>query len=283
MVFDQTQQQSSEEQTRARALSLKRLRPPTDVPGYEPKRFLGAGAYGEVWVAVDTNTGRHVAIKFYAHRGGLDWSLLSREVEKLAFLSADRYVVQLLDVGWDADPPYYVMEYLEHGSLEDLLRREGRLGVDQAVSLFRDVAVGLVHAHGKGVLHCDLKPANVLLDQDERPRLADFGQSRLSHEQTPALGTLFYMAPEQADLKAVPDVRWDVYALGALLYSMLTGAPPHRTDESVSEIESADNLDDRLAYAIAENRERPAPPVRSIVRCGESIVRWLKSSMVAWR
>ena len=124
MVFDQTQQQTGEEQTRARALSLKRLRPPTEVPGYEPKRFLGAGAYGEVWVAVDTNTGRQVAIKFYAHRGGLDWALLSREVEKLVFLSADRYVVQLLDVGWDAEPPYYVMEYLEHGSLEDLLRRE---------------------------------------------------------------------------------------------------------------------------------------------------------------
>ena len=184
---------------------------------------MGAGAYGEVWVALDTNTGRHVAIKFYAHRGGVDWSLLSREVEKLVFLSADRYVVQLLDVGWDAEPPYYVMEYLEHGSLEDLLRREGRLQVDQAVRLFRDVAVGLLHAHGKGVLHCDLKPANVLLDQDSQPRLADFGQSRLSHEQTPALGTLFFMAPEQADPKAIPDVRWDVYALGALLYSMLTG------------------------------------------------------------
>ena len=180
------------------------------------------GAYGEVWVAVDRNTGRQVAIKFYAHRGGLDWSLLSREVEKLAFLSADRYVVQLLDVGWDAEPPYYVMEYVEHGSLEDLLNAKGPLPVDEAVALFREIAVGLLHAHGKGVLHCDLKPANVLLDQDTKPRLADFGQSRLSHEQTPALGTLFYMAPEQADLKAVPDVRWDVYALGALLYCMLT-------------------------------------------------------------
>jgi eukaryotic-like serine/threonine-protein kinase len=261
MVFDQTQQQSGEEQTRARALSLKRLRPPTDVPGYEPKRFLGAGAYGEVWVAVDTNTGRHVAIKFYAHRGGLDWSLLSREVEKLVFLSADRYVVQLLDVGWDAEPPYYVMEYLEHGSLEDLLRREGRLKVDQAVELFRDVAIGLLHAHGKGVLHCDLKPANVLLDQDSQPRLADFGQSRLSHEQTPALGTLFFMAPEQADPKAIPDVRWDVYALGALLYSMLTGAPPHRTEEAVTEIESADNLDTRLAR-YREKIETAPPPAR---------------------
>jgi len=70
---------------------------------------------------VDRNTGRQVAIKFYAHQGGLDWSILSREVEKLAFLSADRYVVQLLDVGWDADPPYYVMEYMENGSLEEAL------------------------------------------------------------------------------------------------------------------------------------------------------------------
>lgn len=173
MDFNHTQQQSSEEQSRAQALSLKPARPPIQVAGYEPRKFLGAGAYGEVWVAVDRNTGRQVAIKFYAHQGGLDWSILSREVEKLAFLSADRYVVQLLDVGWDADPPYYVMEYVEQGSLEDLLKREGKLGVREAVALFREVTVGLLHAHGKGVLHCDLKPANILLDQDGRPRLAD--------------------------------------------------------------------------------------------------------------
>ena len=247
MDFNHTQQQSSDEQLRAQALSLKPSRPPTQVPGYEPRRFLGAGAYGEVWVAVDRTTGRQVAIKFYAHQGGLDWSILSREVEKLAFLSADRYVVQLLDVGWNADPPYYVMEYLEQGSLENLLEREGKLGVCEAVALFREVSVGLLHAHGKGVLHCDLKPANVLLDQDSRPRLADFGQSRLSHEQTPALGTLFYMAPEQADLQAVPDVCWDVYALGALLYSMLTGSPPYRSEAAVTEFETAADLEERLA------------------------------------
>ena len=259
MDFNHTQQQTSDEQLRAQALSLKPSRPPTQIPGYEPREYLGSGAYGEVWVALDRTTGRQVAIKFYAHPGGLDWSILSREVEKLAFLSADRYVVQLLDVGWEADPPYYVMEYIEQGSLEDLLRRDGKLAPREAVNLFREVAVGLMHAHGKGVLHCDLKPANVLLDQDGRPRLADFGQSRLSHEQTPALGTLFYMAPEQANLSAVPDVRWDVYALGALLYCMLTGAPPHRSEPAVTELETANDLEDRLTRYRKLLEQSPPP------------------------
>jgi hypothetical protein len=110
---------------RSKDLSLERTQPPTEVPGYDCSSSWAAGAYGEVWVGVDRNTGRKVAIKFYAHRRGVDWSLLSREVEKLVFLSADRYVVQLLDVGWDADPPYYVMEYVENGSLDDLLRNHG--------------------------------------------------------------------------------------------------------------------------------------------------------------
>jgi hypothetical protein len=118
--------------------------------------------------------------------------------------------------------------------------------VEEAVELFREIAIGLVHAHGKGVLHCDLKPANILLDQDNKPRLADFGQSRLSNEQMPALGTMFYMAPEQADLNAVPDARWDVYALGALLYCMLTGDPPHRTGEKVEEFDRTPDLHRRL-------------------------------------
>ncbi len=245
MSSDPTIPQRGPERRQSKQKSLQRSHPPTQVPGYEMERFLGVGAYGEVWVATEKNTGRRVAIKFYTHRGGLDWSLLSREVEKLAFLFADRYVVQLIGVGWDAEPPYYIMEYLDQGSLAERLQ-SGPLPVAEAVEIFRDVAVGLVHAHGKGVLHCDLKPANVLLDQDRKPRLADFGQSRLSHEQAPALGTLFYMAPEQADLDAVPDARWDVYALGALLYCMLTGQPPHRSTELVERLERASDLGRRL-------------------------------------
>ena len=93
MSSERTEIQSDEQTRRAQQLSLQRNKPPAEVAGYDVERFLGAGAYGEVWVAVDRNTGRRVAIKFYTHRGGLDWSLLSREVEKLVFLSADRYVV----------------------------------------------------------------------------------------------------------------------------------------------------------------------------------------------
>lgn len=259
MSFEFTAQQSPADEQRSKELSLQRNRPPIEVPGYQAQRFLGAGAYGEVWVGLDRNTGRKVAIKFYRHRTGVDWSLLSREVEKLRFLSADRYVVQLLDVGWNAEPPYYVMEYVEQGSLDELLRRHGTFSVPEAVELFREIAVGLVHAHGKGVVHCDLKPANILLDQDHKPRLADFGQSRLSHEQKPALGTLFYMAPEQADLQAVPDVRWDVYALGAIFYTLLVGIPPHRNDDTVGKIDAATELEDRLARYRHAIRAAPPP------------------------
>jgi serine/threonine protein kinase len=234
MTTEFTQQQTPADLVRSKDLSLARTRPPTEVPGFQATKFIGAGAYGEVWAGVDRNTGRKVAIKFYAHRSGVDWSLLNREVEKLRFLSADRYVVQLLQVGWTAEPPYYVMELVENGSLDDLLKQHGTFTVPEAVETFREIAIGLAHAHGKGILHCDLKPANILLDQDHRPRLADFGQSRLSHEQKPALGTLFYMAPEQADLEAVPDVRWDVYALGAILHCLLLGYPPHRNDATAN-------------------------------------------------
>ncbi len=247
MPPDHTQQQSSQEQQRARELSLHSTSPPVDVPGFEAQSRLGSGAFGEVWIGIDKKTSRRVAIKFFMHQSGLDWTQLSREVEKLVLLSADRYVVQLLDVGWESDPPYYIMEYIENGSLEDLLRERGRLNGRDAEELFREIAIGLMHAHGKGVLHCDLKPANILLDSDNNPRLADFGQSRLSHEQSPALGTLFYMAPEQADLKAVPDSCWDVYALGALLYCMLTGTPPHRSESATQQFDSAAGLADRLA------------------------------------
>ena len=259
MSSDFTQQQTVGELRQAERLSLQATVPPAEVPGVRIERLIGQGAFGQVWMGRDLNTGREVAIKFYLHRGGVNWSLLGREVKHLVNMSTGRFIVQVLTVGWEAEPPYYVMEYLENGSLEDLLRRRGRLSVNEAVALFREIAEGLNYAHGKGVLHCDLKPANILLDHDWRPRLADFGQSRMSHEQSPSLGTLFFMAPEQADLSASADARWDVYALGAILYTMLVGTPPYRNPDVVESLDSATSLPARLERYRSVILESPFP------------------------
>ena len=243
---------------RAQALSGPRIYPPARLPGYDVQRSLGEGAYGSVWLALAQNTGKLVAIKFYSHRPGLDWSLLNREVEKLAVLYTCRDIIGLIDVGWDSDPPFYVMEYLENGSLAKLLET-GVLSSAEAIRIVTGVTKALVHAHRNGILHCDVKPANILLDGDFNPRLADFGQSRLSHEQNPALGTLFYMAPEQADLHAIPDARWDVYALGALLYRALCGDAPYRNPANESRLNAAGSLEERLLAYRNLIRDCPRP------------------------
>jgi serine/threonine protein kinase len=250
--------QDEHESAQAADLSRWVETPPGGVPGYTLLRSLGGGAFGTVWLASEDNTGKQVAIKFYTHQRGLDWSLLNREVEKLAVLYTSRHIVRLIDVGWNSEPPYYVMEYLASGSLATHLAA-GPLPVNEAVRIAEGVLSALVHAHGSGILHCDLKPANVLLDSEFEPRLCDFGQSRLSNEQNPALGSLFYMAPEQADLQAIPDARWDVYAMGALLYHMLCGKPPYWTPEIEEAIRSAPTLDEKLVVYRERIRNSPRP------------------------
>ncbi len=164
---------------------------------------------------------------------------------KLVEVLGERRVVHLLQVGWDAEPPYYVMEYLPGGSLAE--RLSGRaIPVKETVDVFREVAEALVYLHGKAILHCDLKPANVLFDDHNQIRLADFGQARLSSEAGPAAGTLFYMAPEQAAQDARPDVRSDIYSLGALVYTMLTGAPPYSGGRATTELRTSKSTRERI-------------------------------------
>ena len=105
MSDDKTLHQSPAERDKARRLSLEPTKPPAQLDGYRITDFVGSGAYGEVWAAVDNNTGKRVAIKFYTRRSTTDVAQLAQEVEKLVVLSTDRYVVQLLDVGWDSTPP----------------------------------------------------------------------------------------------------------------------------------------------------------------------------------
>ncbi len=259
MKPDFTQQQSLNGLHHAEVLSLQATLPPAEVPGYKVEQLLGRGAFGQVWLASDLNTGRQVAIKFYLHCGGVNWSLLRQEVKHLVSMSTGRYIVQVLTVGWESQPPYYIMEYLENGSLEDYIRARNVLPINESIAMVREIAEGLSYAHGKGVLHCDLKPANVLLDHSYRPRLADFGQSRMSDDQTPSLGTLFFMAPEQADLQAAPDAAWDVYALGAIAYTLLVGSPPYRTANTVQQLDTANSLPERLQRYQHTLRHSPRP------------------------
>ena len=258
--LDQTIVQSDDQQAKSKEKSTTDAFAQPELPGYELENRLGAGAYGEVWRAIQTNTGREVAVKFFSRHKGLDWPLLKREVGKLVQVISERRVVHLLEVGWDADPPYYVMEYLEGGSLADRLE-EKPLPVNETVKMFRELAEALVYLHSKAVLHCDLKPSNVLLDSREQIRLADFGQARLSTEAGPAVGTLFYMAPEQTEPNARPDVRSDIYSLGALLYTMLTGAPPYATPEAAHELASTGTTNERIERYRQLIQESPSPLV----------------------
>jgi Protein kinase domain len=232
---------------------------PRRVPGYELLERLGAGTYGEVWLAQDERTGICVAIKFLSHDTDLEWQLIQAEVKQLALLHADPGIVQLLGVELERRPPYYIMAYAEQGSLANRLEK-GPLPLAEALDFFRQLAEALAYVHAKGVRHCDMKPGNVLLKARKRALIADFGQAHLSSEQAPALGTFFYMAPEQATLaKQIPDTRWDVYGLGAIFYAMLTGQPPREDAAVREELAGTDDLSERLQKYRAAVEKAPRP------------------------
>lgn len=227
--------------------------------GYELIRELGNGTFGVVWLAKDVRTGVQVAIKFFAHGTGEQWQSLHEEVRQLAQLHAAPNIVRLLDVEAESSPPYFVMDYAENGSLSARLRA-GKIGVSESIEMFRQIAQALAYVHVKGILHCDLKPGNILLDATGRALVADFGQAHLASDALPALGTFFYMAPEQADLAtAIPDTRWDVYALGAILYAMLTGRPPREDSTLKQQLEDTVELSHRLDVyrKTVQSAERP--------------------------
>jgi hypothetical protein len=227
--------------------------------GYQMVRPLGEGTYGTVWLAAEEHTGIQVAIKFFAHGTGQQWQMLQDEVRQLAILDDAYGIVHLKDVVAEADPPYYVMSYAEGGSLAQRIEK-GPMPLAESLRIFKEVVQALAYVHAHGVRHCDLKPGNILLDALGKPVVADFGQAHLSNDATPALGTFFYMAPEQADLgHRIPDTRWDVYGLGALFYAMLTGQPPRKDLALSGELSGTVALDHRLRRYREGIASTPAP------------------------
>lgn len=193
---------------------------------------LGQGGMSEVWCARDTELGRRVALKLLAPNA--DTARFEREARAVAAL-AHPNVNQLYDYGEDAGRPFMVLEYLPGGALEDRLR-SGPLPDAETEAIAAGIAAGLAHAHARGVVHRDLKPTNVLFDEEGRPKLADFGIARMTAgecmltEAGTVLGTAAYISPEQA-AGDPGTAASDVYSFGVILFRILTGRLPFESDD----------------------------------------------------
>ena len=195
--------------------------------------LLGAGGMAEVFLAHDRILGRDLALKVLKEHYAKDERFVGRfqrEARSAAALNHQN-VVQIYDQGRAEDGRYYIaMEYVPGGSLEDLILRRGPLGPSEATRLASQVAEALHAAHIRGIVHRDVKPQNVLLDEAGHAKVADFGialaASRTSTLRTNLLfGTPSYMSPEQGMGERVGPES-DLYSLGVVLYEMLTGTVP---------------------------------------------------------
>ena len=208
---------------------------------YRIESALGSGASANVFAAFDTTLQRRVAVKVLHPALAADGAFLRRfrsEAQSAAALT-HAHVLAVYDWGEDDQGPFLVLEFLGGGSLRDMFDRGTRLSLSQAVAVGTQAADGLAYAHGRGFVHRDVKPANLLFDTEQRLRVADFGLARALSEAAltePAgatVGTARYAAPEQAMGQRI-DGRADVYALALVLYEAVTGTVPFAADTTVA-------------------------------------------------
>ena len=221
---------------------LDRLIGSTVAGKYHIDRLIGRGGMGAVFQATNAGIGKRVALKFLGAETSKDVDAATRfqREAEAASLAESPHIVQIFDSGRSEQGlPFLVMELLTGEDLRARLRREGRLAPEAAARIALQVLKALRQAHGAGIVHRDLKPDNVFLCQrDDEPafvKIVDFGISKL--QQSPGvdtlthkgavLGTAFYMSPEQAQSFSDIDGRTDLFSVGAILYEMLTGQPPH--------------------------------------------------------
>lgn len=189
--------------------------------------LLGRGGMGEVYRADDLTLGQSVALKFLPEEADKDEALLERfrnEV-RISRRVSHANVCRVYDVGEVDGHTFFTMEYIDGEDLASLLRRIGRLPADKALEIARQLCAGLAAAHAKGVLHRDVKPANIMLDGRGQVVMTDFGLAGLVdriHGADVRSGTPAYMAPEQLAGKEV-SVKTDIYSLGMVLYEIFTG------------------------------------------------------------
>lgn len=224
---------------------------PPNIPGYTIDRVVAAGGMGVVFAATQVGTGRLLAIKVI--RGGFGGGgapmdrLFRREVETLLRLRHPN-IAELHDAGTTSDgAPFFAMEFIEGRTLKDEMRLAENVDLRSddgrdSIRRFIDICRAMNHAHQRGVIHCDLKPTNVMIASDGTPKVLDFGLSRLNDPDVSTIaaasshrlvGTIAYMSPEQVSGPIGElDIRSDVYSLGVMLYELVCGQPPYRASGS---------------------------------------------------
>ena len=206
--------------------------------GYRLSRELGGGGMSKVFVADDPAIGRRVVVKVLSPdlAAGVNVDRFKREIQLAVSLHHPR-IVPVLGAGQSGDDVlYYTMPFIEGETLRALVDRERQLPLERALAIARDVADALHHAHGRNIVHRDIKPDNILIERETgRPVVADFGIARAIERAADesavtstgfTLGTPTYMSPEQAGAEKDVDGRSDIYSLGCVLYEMLAGTPP---------------------------------------------------------
>jgi predicted Ser/Thr protein kinase len=202
---------------------------------YRVVALLGRGGMGEVYRADDLELGQPVALKFLPHAVAHDATDLARfrsEV-RLARQIAHTNVCRVYDIGEADGHVFLSMEYIDGEDLASVLRRMGRPSPDKAIEIARQICLGLAAAHDGGMLHRDMKPANIMIDGRGRVRITDFGLAGLTEdlaEGTEVAGTPAYMAPEQL-AHGRASVKSDIYALGLVLYEVFTGKRVFATND----------------------------------------------------
>lgn len=205
------------------------------ISGYDLIGRIGEGGMGTIYLAEEKSLARRVAIKVVAGKLGSSPQARARFLREARSLATIEHanVVRIYAFGEVDGQPYLAMQYVEGETLADLIRRQGRLSVDESLRMMRQILVALEAAWEKGIVHRDVKPSNVLLDKRGQVHVADFGLAKVTQSaDDPALsltghvlGTPYYVAPEQAQGKDT-DFRADIYSCGILLYELLAGERP---------------------------------------------------------
>jgi serine/threonine protein kinase len=213
-----------------------------EIPGYALKKFLGSGAVADVFLAVDLKRSRLAAVKVMARRRYSETVVVKRFIKEAQTISSLHHpnIVRVYATGRTESLRFIAMEFFPE-SLKQRIQERKRIRPEEALAIANQVASALYYAHGKGFIHRDVKPDNIMFRVDGTPVILDFGIARVIESTTQltrsgmTMGTPRYMSPEQLNAKHV-DGRSDVYSLGVVLYEMLSGLPPFKGSQTMTVI-----------------------------------------------